>query len=130
MANFFGMGGSMFGTSGTNNWMGGMSNLYADYNAIRNGSYRKLLKAYYGQDSSAKSRVQDVVSKKKTNAENKELTEAKADATELKDSASALSASGSKSLFNKKEIKTKDENGKEITTMGYDREAIEKAVTS
>ena len=128
MSGLFGMG-SMFGSSGVNNWMGNMTNLYADYNSIRNGSYYKLLKAYYGQDSSSKSRVDDVVSKK-SNPENKELKATKADAADLADSAEALSAVGSKSLFQKKEITTTDENGKEVKTMDYDKEAIEKAVTS
>lgn len=128
MSGFFGMG-SMFGSSGVNNWMGNMTNLYADYNSIRNGSYYKLLKAYYGQDSSSKSRVDDVVSKK-SNTANKELKATKADAADLAESAEALSATGTKSLFQKKEITTTDENGKEVKTMDYDREAIEKAVTA
>lgn len=128
MSNFFGMG-SIFGSSSGYNWMSNISSLTADYNSIRNGSYKKLLKAYYGQDSASKSRVDDVVNKK-TNAQDKELKEAKAEATDLQESAAALTATGSKSLFTKKEITTKDENGKETKTMDYDRDAIEKAVTS
>lgn len=130
MAGYFGITGSMFGTSNNNtNWMSGVSGLYSDYNTIRSGSYYKLLKAYYGQDSSSKSRVDDVVSKK-TNTEKKELTQTKADAANLQDSAKKLSARGKDSLFTKKEITTKDENGKETTTLDYDRDAIANAVTA
>lgn len=127
MSNFF--GGSIFGTSNNYNWMNNMTSLYSDYNSIRNGSYYKLLKAYYGQNPSSKSRVDDVVSKK-TNTANKELTAAKADASELQESAGALTATGKKSLFTQKEITTKDEDGKEVKKMDYDRDAIEKAVTA
>lgn len=127
MSNFF--GGSIFGTSNNYNWMNNMTSLYSDYNSIRNGSYYKLLKAYYGQNPSSKSRVDDVVSKK-TNTANKELTAAKADASELQESAGALTATGKKSLFAQKEITTKDEDGKEVKKMDYDRDAIEKAVTA
>ncbi|MBO5278967.1 MAG: hypothetical protein J6B06_05730 [Lachnospiraceae bacterium] len=130
MAGYFGITGSMFGTSNNStNWMSGVSSLYSDYNSIRSGSYYKLLKAYYGQDSSGKSRVEDVVSKK-TNTEKKELTQTKADAADLQDSAKKLSARGKESLFTKREITAKDENGKETTALDYDREAIADAVTA
>lgn len=130
MANYFGITGSIFGTTNSStNWMSGISSLYSDYNSIRSGSYYKLLKAYYAEDSSSKSRVEDVVSKK-TNTEKKELTQTKADAVDLQESAKALSAKGTKSLFTKKEITSKDENGKETVTLDYDREAIAKAVTA
>lgn len=130
MANYFGISGSMFGTSNSStNWMSGITSLYGDYNSIRNGSYYKLLKAYYAQDSTRKSSEDDTVSKK-TNTEKVELTQAKADATDLQESAKALSARGKDALFEKKEITTKDENGNETVTLDYDREAIEKAVTA
>ncbi len=130
MTNYFGFGSSIFGTSNSSsNWMTGITGLYSDYNSIRNGSYYKLLKAYYGQDTSSKSRVEDVVSRK-TNTEKKELTQTKADAADLQESAKALTATGTDSLFTKKEIISKDENGKEVKTMDYDRAAIEKAVTA
>lgn len=129
MANYFGIS-SIFGTSNNStSWMGGISGLYSDYNSIRNGSYYKLLKAYYSEGSSTKYKADDVVSKK-TNTEKKELTQVKADAAELKDSAKALTAKGTNSLFTKKELSSRDENGNETTTLDYDREAIEKAVTA
>lgn len=122
---------SLFGTSSTSstNWMSGMTSLYSDYNTIRNGSYYKLLKAYYNQDSSTTSSTEDSVSKS-TSTEKKELTQIKADAAGLEESAAALTAKGTDSLFAKKEITTKDEDGNETKTLEYDREAIEKAVTA
>lgn len=130
MAGFYGINGSMFGNSNNNvNWMSNLTSITSDYNSIRNGSYYKLLKAYYGQDSGSKSRVEDLVSKK-TDTAKKELTEVKADAAELQESAGALTKRGTNSLFTKKEITSKDENGKETTTLDYDREAIGKAVSA
>lgn len=41
--------GSFFGGSS-----GGLSSLYSDYNAIRNGSYKKLMRSYYGGNSASK----------------------------------------------------------------------------
>lgn len=130
MSNYMGLNG-LFGTSSSNstNWMSGMTSIYSDYNTIRNGSYYKLLKAYYNRDSSTASNKGDSVSEN-TSTEKKELTQIKANSTQLKDSASALTVKGSKSLFEKKEIVTKDEAGNETKTLDYDREAIEKAVTA
>lgn len=130
MTNYFGINSYRYGTSnGSTNWMSGIASLYGDYSAIRNGSYHKLLKAYYAQDFSGKSGEGDKVSKK-TNTEKTELTQAKADAADLQKSAKALSAKGKDALFTKKEFTTKDENGVETVTQDYDRKAIEKAVTA
>lgn len=43
--------GSFFGGSSSS---GGLAGLYSDYYAIRNGSYKKLMRAYYGGSSSSK----------------------------------------------------------------------------
>jgi hypothetical protein len=48
----------------------------------------------------------------------------------LKESADTLLATGTKSLFNKKDITTTDENGVESTEKGYDTSAIYCAVSS
>ena len=48
---------SFFGSSSSgSSGIGGMSSLFSDYNSIRNGSYKSLLKSYYnlGNDSNAK----------------------------------------------------------------------------
>ena len=48
---------SFFGSSNSTSGFGSMSNLFSDYSAIRNGSYKHLLKSYYnlGNDSNTKS---------------------------------------------------------------------------
>lgn len=125
---FFGVNGS----SGSSNWMTDLSSLCADYNSIRNGSFAKLAKVYYGKQSSSASSAEnsdDTV--KKSTTTDKKMAKAKTDADDLKSSAEALTASGTKSLFKLKDITTKDEEtGEETTTKGYDMEAITKAVKS
>lgn len=114
------------------------SNFLADYAAIKNGSYMKLMKAYYG--SSASDSVKSVVnssvnrnnssSKALTSQENKAYNKVKSTTDALKDSADALLVTGKKSVFNLEDITTKDENGVESTSKGYNTDAIYKAVNS
>lgn len=118
---------SSLGTSSSSS----VSNLswLSDYASIKNGSYAKLMKAYYNETGNAK----EVINKTKTNTStSKDSTESLAEVQKttdaLKESADALLVSGSKSVFAEKEITTKDENGVESTSMGYDKDAIYKAV--
>ena len=111
------------------------SNFLADYASIKNGSYGKLMKAYYGgrASSAVKSAVKSSTAKTnssngKTSEENKAYSKVQSSADGLKDAADALYAVGSKSVFAQKDITTKDENGVETTTKGYDTEKIYKAV--
>lgn len=113
------------------------SNFLADYASIKNGSYGKLMKAYYGgsASSSVKSMAQksvDAYSKKKqtglTSEESKAYGEVQSAADALKDSADKLLKTGTNSVFEKKDVTTKDENGVETTTKEYDREGIYGAV--
>ena len=103
-------------------------NWLADYASIKNGSYGKLMKAYYAKDSgNSKTAASDITKKdtaKKTLAKVETTTDA------LKESADALLATGKKDLFTQKDITTKDENGVESTTKGYDTDAIYNAVNS
>ncbi len=105
------------------------SNLLGDYMAIRSGSYKKLLKAYYAKVGNADKKT-STSSKKDTvvQTETKELSTAKADATSLKSAADKLTARG---LYTKVAKTVKDEKtGAETTTMDYDREAIVSTVKS
>ena len=114
------------------------SNFLADYASIKNGSYAKLMKAYYGghASSAVKSAVKSSTEKTGTNSNAKTSEETKAyskvqsSADALKDAADALYATGSNSVFAQKDITTKDENGVETTTKGYDTEKIYKAVNN
>lgn len=92
----------------------------SDYVAIKNGSYGKLLKAYYAkQDAEKASSGGDTVQKS---------TLMKSGADALKKSADALN---NDELWEKKKIKKKDEKtGEEIEVEDYDWEAITKAVKS
>ncbi len=126
---FSSLGGSSSG--GTNlNWL-------SDYASIKNGSYGKLMKAYYSQnsDDSVKKLAQNTVNKNKnasalTSEETKAYTKVQSTTDDLKESADALLVNGSKSLFAKKDITTKDENGLETTQKGYDVDKIYSAVSS
>lgn len=116
---------------------GGLGNLnfLSDYASIKNGSYGKLMKAYYGKNansSTAKTSKSDTTTKKSisTAADSaKTLSAIEKSADELKESADALITKGSKSVFNKKSVTTKDELGFEHTTKEYDTDAIYKAVS-
>jgi len=113
------------------------SNFLIDYASIKNGSYAKLMKAYYGGNASdavksvAKNRTEKSgATSEKTSEETKKYTKVQSAADALKDSADKLLATGSKSVFAQKDITTKDENGVENTVKGYDTEGIYKAVNS
>lgn len=120
---FSGLGSGAAGVSG--------SNFLSDYASIKNGSYSKLMKAYYG--GSASDSVKSIANKtsssqKLTEQESKEYAKVQTTTDALKESADALLATGSKSLFNKIDITTKDEDGNETTEKGYDVEKIYNAV--
>lgn len=106
------------------------SNFLADYASIKNGSYAKLMKAYYASDG--KNSTLNSITKDKTQdtTDKKALTKVETTSDALKESADALLKTGSASLFAQKDITTKDENGVESTVKGYDTEAIYKAVNS
>ena len=90
---------SVFGT------IGGSGGMLGDYASIKNGSYHKLLKAYYANDKNATTEL--------TETETKNTTEISSDMAALKKAADALRNGAS--LF---------EEGEN----GVDKEAIAKAV--
>ena len=92
----------------------------SDYAAIKNGSYGKLLKAYYAkQDAEKAASGGETVQK---------ATMMKTGADGLKKSADALN---NDELWEKKKIKKKDEKtGEEIEVEDYDWDAITKAMKS
>lgn len=98
---------------------------YSDYTTIKNGSYLKLMKAYYSTDAS--DAVKDVVSTTSTSKDDtKTLARIEDSAEGLKESADALLEKGSKSLFKTETVTGED--GK--VTKKYDTDAIYKAVSS
>ncbi len=98
------------------NSIGGIN--VSDYALIKNGSYGKLMKAYYAkQDADKLSQFGD---------SSQTLTLMRSSADSLKKSAEAL---GDASLYEKKKFKKRDEEtGEEIEVEDYDWDAITKAV--
>ncbi len=104
--------------------LGGTANssgsLLSDYASLKNGSYGKLMKAYYKQQNAEKASLSGDTPQK--------LTLMRSGADALKKSADALNDA---SLWEKKKFKIKDEEtGEEIESEDYDWEAITKAVKS
>lgn len=125
-------------TTSSGSSLGNLS-ILADYASIKNGSYGKLMKAYYAKDSSDSSASSSTsVSKNKADKKSistasdtaKTLTAIEESADELKESADTLLTTGSKSVFAKKSVTTQDEYGFDKTTKEYDTDAIYKAVSA
>lgn len=112
------------GTSGT-------SFSLSDYALIKSGSYGKLMKAYYSQDSGNSNRnsaVNKLMSGSSADHATT-ITALKGSSDKLSKAAQDLTTTGKTSLFVEKDITTKDENGVETTTKGYDKDAIFKKVS-
>lgn len=107
-------------SSNSNNASNGLFGIsLTDYASIRNGSYRKLLKATYAQQDAQEKKTQSAV-------DSKNLTTMKTGAEALKNSTSALT---NHKLWEKKTIKEKNEETGEITEKkDYDWGAITEAV--
>ena len=114
-------------TTSRGNSLGNL-NFLSDYASIKNGSYGKLMKAYYAKDAADKaaSKGKDTETKKKsisTAADSaKTLSEIEKAADTMKESADSLLVKGSKSVFRKK-------NEKATVSEEYDTDAIYKAVS-
>ncbi|MDR2043042.1 MAG: hypothetical protein LBQ15_01480 [Clostridium sp.] len=112
------------------------STLLSDYASLKNGSYYKLMKAYYagkGGGDSVDSIAEKPPSVRQSASKDDSATLTRVqNATDvLKDSAAVLLEKGSQSLFQEKEFTSVDENGVKTTTKGYDVydvDAVYKAV--
>lgn len=89
---------SSFSNSGSKSSSGldGMSSILSDYSSIKNGSYGKLLKAYYGTNTNS---VEDkIVSDKTASADDATtITKLKSDAADLKAASDKLMETGNDS---------------------------------
>lgn len=119
MANYFGISDSsvstLFSSLGSSN-ASGSSSILADYYSIRNGSYKKLLSAYYSLDGSSSNTTTGSTTSTSSDS-TKLLSSIEKSADALKDSTDALLKNGDKSVFNK------DKDGK------YDVKAIYEKVS-
>lgn len=114
------------GLSSSTGSIGASSNWLSDYASIKNGSYGKLMKAYYTKAGSTEALTNNSTSKDSA----KTLASIQTATDDLKESADALLVKGSKSLFNQVDITTTDSEGQSTTTKGYDTDAIYKAVSN
>lgn len=119
-------------SGGSSNFLG--INL-AEYASIKSGAYGKALKAYYAKNTSKSGGASNDGKTKETNSSKLQkdtakqtLSEIKNDAGDLYSAANKLTTTGSKSLFNKKDITTTNEDGTKTTKNDYDRNAIYSAV--
>lgn len=119
----------LFSNMSSGNSSGSLGNLnfLSDYASIKNGSYGKLMKAYYAESKS--SQVSSIASKK-TNSisadETKDLQSMQSATDALKDSADVLL---SRAMFVQKDVTTTAEDGTKTTKKAYDTEAIYSAVS-
>ena len=103
---------AMFGTSD----LLGIS--YSDYATIQNGSYTKLMKAYYTKEASGDSSSSSVSATTSTSKDSSKTED-------LKKASETLRTNGDKSLFTKKQTTDKDGN----VSYEYDTDKIYKAVS-
>lgn len=96
---------------------------YVDYATIRSGSYFKLLNAYYGEGNTSE-QAGELLSTSTSKDDSKTLARIEGAASEMKESAGALLASGKKSVFEK--VTVTDAQG--ATKTDYNTDAIYKAV--
>ena len=137
---FFNYSSTLF--SGMSSSGTGFSGLLGEYNQIRNGTYGRLLKAYYKKynaDGTAKSSTTEsnkTTNKGKTSSDTvdtaKELDTVKDSATALQNAAMKLAAvkTGSSSLYEKKTIVDTNEDGSNSTRTDYDYDTLVKSVQS
>lgn len=127
---------SLSSSSSSSSSLGNL-NFLSDYYSIKNGSYGKLLKAYYnkvGNDSTSTSETDSETKSSQLSTSlsqdsAKTLTAIDQSADQLKESADTLINKGSDSLFKEKEVTTTNEDGTTTTTSEYDMEAIYSAVS-
>lgn len=122
---------NMFSNSNNNNFSNNIFNNIGEYSSVSNGSYRKLLRSYYEMNDNSSSSLSNKTNLNISQVTSTEAKEVKVNTDSLSKSALALTNTGSKSLFNKKEVTVTDEKtGEKITTEQYDKDEIVSAVKS
>ena len=100
--------GTLFSSLGTSS---GTGSILADYYSIKNGSYKKLLTAYYSMDENTAFGSKAATSTSVSEDSTKTLLSIESSADALKESADTLIKTGSKSVFKKQSDGTYDVNG-------------------
>lgn len=102
------------------------STILRDYASVKNGSYKKLLKAYY-----EKSQVTDLTTSISTSLDSsKTIAKIHSAALNLSNSSDILTAKGSKSLFKMTDVSKTDDLGNVMNERSYDIDGIYKAVNN
>ena len=112
-------------SSSTNSFFS-TDNTLSTYASIKNGSYSKLMKAYYASDSSSSTGSSTSTSVDSATT----IASIQSNASSLSKAADALITKGTDSLFNKTDVSTTNADGTKTTTNDYDMDAIYKAVSS
>ncbi len=100
----------------------------ADYASIKSGTYYKLLKAYYAKDDTTAESSSSTTTENSVTSAATTASKLKGTAESVYNAAEKLTATGSNSLFQKKEITKTAEDGTKTTTTDYDKDAIKSAV--
>ena len=119
---------SLSSGSSSKDYVSSLSNMVSDYSSIKNGSYGKIVSAYYAKVGGTKSSAN---SSSDTSASSSTVT-AKAYASVAKDAQnlqSSVEALSSDSLYKKKNLTATASDGTKTTTYGYDTDTIFKAVS-
>lgn len=125
--NYYNYSSSLFSsTSQGSGSSDGSNNILGQYMSIKNGSYKKLLTAYYkkmdAEESGSSSSAGATSDKSK-------ILAAKKDADTLKESADKLLATGKNSIWEQVEKEVKDEKtGEMVKVKEYDYDRIVKAI--
>ena len=104
-------------------------NFLSDYASIKNGSYGKLMKAYYSKSGASK-KVASIAQNKSSASASKDSAKTLSDiekaADGMKSAADKLITKGKDSVFNQIDVESTDEYGLKTTTKEYDKDKIYK----
>ncbi|WP_026495200.1 flagellar filament capping protein FliD [Butyrivibrio sp. WCD3002] len=130
---------SMSGASSSNNYLSGLTGMLSDYSSIKNGSYGKLVSAYYKKvgndgsssktDDSKDAKSSELSKSQQVAAEKKKYSSIASNANALEESAEKLTNSGTDSIFEKTWKATTDEDGNKAQVFDYNTDKIVSAVS-
>lgn len=121
------------GLSGSSRQAAPNLNFLSDYMSIKNGSYGKVMKAYYQKpdqetEDSGSTKKPDLSTSLSADSA-RTLANVEKAADKLKDSADKLLNKGKGSLFEEKDVTVKNEDGTTATTKQVDKDGLYKAAS-
>ncbi|WP_408070651.1 flagellar filament capping protein FliD [Butyrivibrio sp. JL13D10] len=133
--------GSLPGQGSSNNLMSGLSSMLSDYSSIRNGSYGKLVSAYYKkignentdsadkEEKASRTRNDNITDKSKA-AEKKQYSAISSNAKSVASDIEKLTKTGDDSVYGKSWQTVKDENGEDTKVYDYNTSKVTNAVSA